>query len=293
MSWSNRGLCNSTQECLAVIDRIGWVVVAACVLLILTRREELKKLSSYDSSPIDWCEINYEVNPNIAEFHNSWTSVVIAAVAPFSIMAKSIPQRFWKDVNLTRSVVCIMVLIVLIGVGSTYFHATLSVTGQVMDEMGIIWLVLYSALYVLPYGEFRLLREAAVMRSVFIGFVLSTALLGLFLPIISHVLVLSTCPFGLYVHGKAVKRSKNAAAKARYKYGFRFFAAAWACWLTDRLACPQMRALRDIIGFQPQLHAAWHLLISVVTFLLVGTLSMFRDEEYEKEIQMENKMEIV
>lgn len=186
----------------------------------------------------------------------------------------------------------ILSLIVIIGIGSTYFHATLSVFGQIMDEMGIIWIVQYSALFILPPGEHTLLVQAAFLPSVFLGYIFFSTLLGLFLPIVSHILVLSCAPIGFYIHVKAFQRSQSKTAKHRFRLALRFFFAAWACWLTDRLLCPQVQQLREIIGFQPQLHACWHILIGITAYILIGVCCEYVADA-RREVKQAEPLEIV
>ncbi|GBG29034.1 Alkaline ceramidase, partial [Hondaea fermentalgiana] len=137
---------------LARASAAGWVVTAAALLVVGLKNKELQALAAYDSSPIDWCEINYEVHPYVAEFWNTVSSVPLALVAIFVRTNDLVPAFFWTDMQTSMAI--ILGLMVIIGAGSVYFHATLSVFGQIMDEMGIIWIVQYSALFVLPPGKF-------------------------------------------------------------------------------------------------------------------------------------------
>jgi hypothetical protein len=107
---------------------LAHAAVAACVWVAVARRAELLELSRYESSPVDWCESNFAVHGSIAEFWNSASSIPIALVAAVPDL---LPLRLWlSDGSKVR---VILLLLVLIGVGSTYFHATLSVWGQVAD----------------------------------------------------------------------------------------------------------------------------------------------------------------
>mmetsp|Transcript_29901 Transcript_29901/g.47528 ORF Transcript_29901/g.47528 Transcript_29901/m.47528 type:complete len:246 (-) Transcript_29901:168-905(-) len=220
-------------------------------------------------------ETNYEVHEDIAEFWNSFSSIPIALVAPLGYMQNIVPPHVWVEFS---DVKLIFVLIVLIGAGSTYFHSTLSVFGQIMDEMSIIWLTLYSALLVIPPNQYRLLVASAFMRSVFVAFICATTMLGLLLPVVSHIFVLACAPFGLYNHVQAFRKSKNVVAKAKFRLALKFFTAAWACWLTDRFFCSKIQWLRAEYGVALQLHACWHILIAIVAYILIGVCLAFREE---------------
>ncbi len=274
----------------------AYAAVAACVWVAVARRAELLDLSKYESSPVDWCERNFAVHSSIAEFWNSASSIPIALVAAVPDL---FPLRLWlSDGSKVR---VILLLLVLIGVGSTYFHATLSVWGQVADgeregldlkrapvlvwltkslvcsiallilcsrarsaspvpaEMGIVWIVLYAAIIVMPRGQMTLLTSSAFEPAPLGAFLLTSTLLALFFPLLSHVVVLSCAPLGLLVLMRAYQRSKNAAVRARFFVALRLFGLAVLCWLIDKFACSLMQAIGAATGFQPQLHALWHL----------------------------------
>jgi hypothetical protein len=106
----------------------AYAAVAACIWVAVARRAELLNLSRYESSPVDWCERNFAIHGSIAEFWNSVSSIPIALVAAVPDL---LPLRLWLSDGSKMKV--ILLLLVLIGLGSTYFHATLSVWGQVAD----------------------------------------------------------------------------------------------------------------------------------------------------------------
>jgi hypothetical protein len=110
------------------VELVAFAALGACVWVGVLRWGELLELSRFESSPVDWCESNYAVHGSIAEFWNSLSSIPIALVAAVPDL---VPLRLWlSDSNKVR---VILLLLVLIGLGSTYFHATLSVWGQVAD----------------------------------------------------------------------------------------------------------------------------------------------------------------
>lgn len=86
------------------------------------------------TSSIDFCEVNYEQNHNIVEFHNTWSS--LAGISFFGIIGllKGNPT---KEI---RYVLGYLVLL-LIGVGSAGLHGTLHWVFQSSDELPMIYLV--------------------------------------------------------------------------------------------------------------------------------------------------------
>ena len=84
-------------------------------------------------SLIDFCEPNYAVTFWIAEFYNTLSSIpfVIWGIIGLILTHKFATQEF-------RFKLCYMSLMV-IGCGSTLFHATLRFKYQMLDEMPMLW----------------------------------------------------------------------------------------------------------------------------------------------------------
>ncbi|KAK5637777.1 hypothetical protein RI129_000040 [Pyrocoelia pectoralis] len=114
------------------------------------------------SSPIDWCEGNYKFSPLIAEFVNTVTNIIFVILPPLLI---HLFRGYGQFVN--RGIHIIWILLIFVGLSSAYFHATLSLIGQLLDEVAILWVffVAFSMFY--PRRLFPVKRF--VVATVFLG----------------------------------------------------------------------------------------------------------------------------
>eukprot|EP00971_Amphidinium_carterae_P333833 6468811-Amphidinium_carterae.3 len=91
------------------------------------------------SATIDWCEVNYAVLSWIAEFWNTFSSLAILLPAMFGLhIAKH--RRYESVVSLQ------FCLLVSVGIGTAWFHASLTYVGQMVDELamlagGVNWVI--------------------------------------------------------------------------------------------------------------------------------------------------------
>ncbi|XP_072031508.1 alkaline ceramidase-like [Amphiura filiformis] len=88
------------------------------------------------SAAIDWCEDNYAVVASIAEFYNVVSNALFLLMPPLLLY---LFRQYARQVN--PSVNIMWVLLMVVGASSVYFHTTLSMFGQLLDEIAIIWVV--------------------------------------------------------------------------------------------------------------------------------------------------------
>ena len=126
------------------------------------------------SSHLDWCEENYAVTPHVrarptpltdpssvpsglrgrgqvAEFWNSTSGFLLCfplvplAAHAFRPMHR---HRLRRDGSRSPGLLILWALMAAAGVGSAWFHASLSLAGQLLDELSVIWVIFYGALVI-------------------------------------------------------------------------------------------------------------------------------------------------
>jgi len=150
------------------------------------------------------------------------------------------------------------ILLIIIGIGSVYFHATLSLAGQLVDEISILWVLMAGYALFLPTiyfpQSFRLQRHRFIYSCIAITILITClsivypyanafALMVLGLPAIAFMIIhLSNCDN---------RRIKNLGIHC-----LGTCAVAITVWICDRMFCSFWLS----ISF-PYLHSIWHVLI--------------------------------
>lgn len=89
---------------------------------------------SPQTGDMNFCEPDYAVSHYVAEFWNTVTSFAIVWVGAAGILLCR-----WQDLG--REQMLCYACIAVVGCGSVAFHATLLRTGQVLDEVPMLWSV--------------------------------------------------------------------------------------------------------------------------------------------------------
>jgi len=115
------------------------------------------------SSPVDWCEPNYVHSSYIAEFFNTISNFPVILLPLVGIRLNKL---YFSHV--TSNAIWIYCAFLIVGVFSAYYHATLSLAGQLLDELGILWVVTVSFAVWLPGMRYcpKLLKKHTQTASV-------------------------------------------------------------------------------------------------------------------------------
>ena len=258
-------------------------VLLGCIAYGLN--EKLVEAFAWHSSPIDWCEGNFTHSSYVAEFWNTLSALIMAAPAvggyiwfndePFT----TLEPKFWI-IWYASFTVCI---------GTGLFHATLSVAGQVLDELPIVVLLFYAMVLMIPRCKWNArLRSAILHRDTVMCFTATLGLTCLLYPVFSHVVTLLTLPITTIMVILEFRVSHQKPYGLLYKTLFCLVVAV-VSWLLDQLACQQLHDL----GVRIPLHTFWHIGMAAVMWIAINLGLVIRLSGEKEQFKVTNKFGII
>ncbi|OXA52326.1 alkaline ceramidase 3 [Folsomia candida] len=218
------------------------------------------------TSTLDWCEINYEVSPFIAEFWNTLSNlgmIIPPLIGIYQIMRHGLERKF----------VLTMASIMLVGVGSWAFHMTLRYSMQLLDELPM---VLGNTVLIYQLSEIRKSAKRDINWSMIVlcaaYFVIFCGLyLSLKNPVIHQVMYGMGVLVVLSLDLRLVNFNQCRTCTKLLSAGFFLYTFGFGVWNIDNQLCSQITELRSQLptSLRPltQLHAWWHLLAGYATFI--------------------------
>lgn len=276
--------------------------------------EAIQKLYSsleWSSSPIDWCEDNYAVTPLVVEFHNCWTGGIMFLWIPlsftfFSELRKKL-RIYQNHISLNELPIdgnigplpdiftpslYIYTLMTVASLGSAYFHGTLSIAGQIIDELGIMWLVLYCSVLIRQsrYGSESIYGTIykVIYTPVFLClYVVVTFNFALFNPFWNHIVCVCHIPTVFFVVYQEYYNLQDPACRKMLGFCVVLLCIALICWILDRSLCSE---IKDALGgWYPQLHAWWHVFAYSAYWGILVLVTFVRLREHTLRWKMKKK----
>jgi len=211
------------------------------------------------TSAVDWCEPNYNWNFYIAEFFNTITSIPAAFLALRSLY-------FTYKYGYDKRYIIVNLLVMMVGLGSASFHGTLLYTGQIMDELPMVYAslsLLYTVLEMESTEKKPIYKYLTPLILLFCG--IFTAVY-LYLPeffiffLVAYILCILTLIYNCIIIFKKPDTLLHqkifiVLAAGSYVGGWLFF------WVPEVVAC---ETLKDY-----NFHAWWHVTSTIGAFFFV------------------------
>lgn len=210
------------------------------------------------SSPVDWCEENYGITVFVAEFFNTISNALFFVIPPLMIyLFRQYTAQVTSHINI------VWVLMFVVGMGSVYFHATLSLFGQLIDEISILWVIIAGVALWFPkqYMPAMFHKNRKSFKLTMLFFAMICSLLCCAVPAINHIALFG---FGAPATWLLVYHLSSCKTSHVFHLGVRCcltWITALICWISDRAFCDVWSWLKF-----PYMHCLWHILIAIASY---------------------------
>ena len=206
--------------------------------------------TTYLSSSIDWCEDNFVVDRYIVEFWNAYSSIIIT-LCGYMGMYYYYSDMFWLYLTL-----------IPIGLSSYYFHSTLSLMGQMMDELSINFALIITLFYV--NTRVKIFNPHILLMVIICQFI------SMFIIPQYNRLLLFIYGFYFWILIRTLKNS-NEKIKQQINQAEILFVLSVLCWILDYMCIPILYSL--------YLHSIWHILIGLTGYYAFKSIHLYQKIE--------------
>jgi dihydroceramidase len=191
-----------------------------------------------ETANIDWCESNYIITYYIAEWYNTLSNLIPVIYSSYILYKYKNTSSIYSNIH---------IMLIFVYLGSFSFHATLSKTGQLLDELPMLIINIY-LIYILENCNKKKLIENIIIKCIFL--------------ILMYIYNDSPLPFQLsfiFFNLKLIKKVIELLIKfpilykrTEIKKSLQFYLLASLCWILDLYLCSYVKYF--------YLHAFWHIL---------------------------------
>jgi dihydroceramidase len=212
------------------------------------------------TSTIDWCEENYAVTPYIAEFWNTISNLAYIILGLYGL------HQSW---NHEKRFKVTFLCLILVGVGSIFFHATLKWEGQLSDEIAMLMATLSTLYLLLSTKNIGSVRRYILIGGLFLIFVVFV-IIYIFLQwaLLFQVGWVSLVIVVVYRFMKLIQQMEIAVQRY-YRIITIIFVLAAMMWLIEQLTCTSFPIVKLL-----KLHALfWHIGTAIGAYaVMIGCL---------------------
>lgn len=216
-----------------------------------------------------WCEsaYKYQTLPMVAEFANTMTNLPIIVLPLLNAMML---RRYIKEVN--HWLIVPQLLLTFNGLASTYYHATLNLFGQLVDELSLVWIINMFLVVYIPvmkwfpkkFSE----RLTTFRRTVVVLTAIFSALCFLEPTLNAVALMLFSIPAAIVIKYEGAHSGIPDIENFPRRILSLWF-TSFGFWFADRLLCDVWLWLGT-----PYLHALFHLLAGLAGYTIFVMFSM-------------------
>lgn len=216
--------------------------------------ERMASAFSYESSDLDWCENNYRHSEHVVEYFNTMSSFAFFVISPIMLY---LLYPYARERNMAINLVWIMMIFV--GLFSAYFHMTLSFTGQMLDELSILWVVALGYAVWFPRKHFpSFVHDRMTFSRLVLIVTIITTVSSFLKPTVNAYALNCIAIHVLYSLGMEMKSCTDQRMLRLAKATVGLWVLAISCWISDRVACSFWQKLDFCY-----LHGIWHILIVI------------------------------